>query len=120
MLQISERRAKERNLNNIKFVKTKNYKLPIEDRIFNKILLVNVYHEFNDKKKMICELNRTLKKNGYLYLIDWKCEEMDLGPPPEHRVAPEKVVNDFEKNGFIMINNKEIYQFNYVIVFRKN
>ncbi|RCK73356.1 MAG: SAM-dependent methyltransferase [Ignavibacteriae bacterium] len=117
MLQVCRNRALEKKITNIEYVKIKNERLPFSKQFFDKILLVNVYHELEDSKKIINELKRTIKSNGRIYLIDWKYEEMEFGPPLEHRIPPDKVVDEFKQKNISLIEISEIYRFNYVLVF---
>lgn len=117
MLQVCRNRALEKKITNIEYVKIKNERLPFSKQFFDKILLVNVYHELEDSKKIINELKRTIKSDGRIYLIDWKYEEMEFGPPLEHRIPPDKVVDEFKQKNISLIEISEIYRFNYVLVF---
>lgn len=117
MLQVCRNRALEKKITNIEYVKIKNERLPFSKQFFDKILLVNVYHELEDSKKIINELKRTIKSDGRIYLIDWKYEEMEFGPPLEHRIPPDKVVDEFKQKNISLIEIPEIYRFNYVLVF---
>jgi len=49
------------------------------------------------------EMNRLLRTNGYVFVIDWKYEDINSGPPLEHRLPMQKVINDFLANGFNLL-----------------
>lgn len=120
MLNICRSRALKSKTRNIEYVLIKDYKLPFNKKFFDRILLVNVYHEMKNKKKTIGEFKRTLKPDGFLYLIDWKYENMDIGPPLKHRVPMNVVIKDFSKHGFSIIDKIDVYNFNYMLVLKKD
>lgn len=120
MLNICKSRSNKFNLPNIEYVKTEEKILPIKSEIFDELLLVNVYHEFPDRNKIGKELNRILKSRGILYIIDWHYKIMDFGPPLEHRISEKRLIEDMELAGFNFVKDYSIYEFNYVLEFKKD
>ena len=119
MLNICKSRAADMNLENIEYIKSNENRLNIDTSSVDVVLLVNVYHEFPDDGKMISELNRILKKDGKLFLIDWHYEEMDFGPPLEHRIPEKTLIAELKSAGFSFISNYDIYSDNYTLEFVK-
>ena len=52
------------------------------------VLMTNLFFEIDEKKKVMEEGKRVLKKGGKLLIVDWK-EEAPLGP--EKRISPSKI-----------------------------
>ena len=119
MLDICKSRTEKFNLSNIEYIKTGKDFIPIDSDILDNVLLVNVYHEFPDRKNTNMELNRIVKNGGKLFVIDWRCQEMDFGPPLEHRITEEKLIAELEISNFTFVNKFDIYEFNYVLEFKK-
>ncbi|NOX17162.1 MAG: class I SAM-dependent methyltransferase [Chlorobi bacterium] len=117
MLKICRRRADEKSIDNIEYVKSEGDATPLQDNSVNKVLLANVFHEFRERDFVAQEIGRILRRGGTAFIIDWKYEEMDFGPPLNHRLKPETVIRSFEKNGFELKHQWEIYEFNYVLGF---
>lgn len=61
----------------------------------DKILLVNVLHEFDDAGEMIKSLNSHLKEGGRFIAIDWQKKETAGGPPVGHRICKEEAMGYF-------------------------
>jgi len=119
MLTICKRRASEKMLQNIEYIQIKDENIPIGSDLLDHILLVNVFHEFDYREKILTELKRALKRTGSVYLIDWKYEKMDFGPPLEHRLRADEVIKDFIETGYVVREESDIYRYNYVLVFGK-
>lgn len=54
----------------------------------NLVLMTNLFFEVEEKKKVMEEGKRVLKKGGKLLVVDWK-EDASLGP--EKKVSPEEI-----------------------------
>lgn len=119
MLGICKRRAEEQKLKNIKYIESGGVAISLEDDSVDKVLLVNVFHELQERDKVVKELNRILKLKGHAFIIDWKYEKMDFGPPLEHRVTIQKVTHDLTTNGFTFVRSWDIYEIDYVLEFKK-
>ncbi len=119
MLKICKKRASERNLKNIVYIQVKGSYHKFDSDMFDAVILANVYHEFDERQKIILEIKRTLKKFGFVYLIDWKYEKMDFGPPLEHRMPVEDVIKEFTEVGYKLKIQSSIYPYNYMLAFTK-
>ncbi len=119
MLGICKRRAEEQKLKNIEYIKSDGVVISLEDDSVDKVLLVNVFHELQERTKVVKELNRILKLKGHAFIIDWKYEEMDFGPPLEHRVTIQEVTHKLTTNGFTFVRSWDIYEIDYVLEFKK-
>ncbi len=119
MLDICRSRAREANLDNIEFIKSDSTEINIPSESVERILLVNVFHEFSAVDDVIRELGRILKPAGRVYNIDWRYERMEVGPPLDHRIREEQVVGNFKFSGFSFAGTHDIYEQNYVLEFIK-
>jgi len=119
MLNICRNRAIENSIKNIEFVQSSGEEFNLSANSVSNVLMVNVLHEFNNTKQAINEINKILETNGMVYIIDWKVIETEFGPPLAHRIPPEEVIKNFEGNGFKFIKNFELYDYYYVLSFKK-
>ena len=51
------------------------------------VLFANSFHDIRDKDKVIMEMDRILRKDGRIIILDWKKEEMETGPPYRLRMS---------------------------------
>ncbi|MFC1547854.1 class I SAM-dependent methyltransferase [Candidatus Neomarinimicrobiota bacterium] len=80
---------------NLVTVLTEESYIPLEDGIADMIFMSAVYHEFDDRPKMVKELIRLAKPDARFIVIDWNLHSDEQGPPLEHRVPKEIVVQEF-------------------------
>ena len=119
MLEICQTRAAESKLSNITYIESASAKLNVESSSLDKVLIANVYHEFPSTQEVINELSRLLKQDGRLYVIDWRFEQMEMGPPLEHRIPEIQVIDSFESAGFQFRQKHDIYEHDYFLEFAK-
>ncbi|MHB8423102.1 MAG: class I SAM-dependent methyltransferase [Leptospirales bacterium] len=89
--------------------------LPLSDGEIGIVLMVNVYHEIEDRRATLAELLRILSPAGSLFIIDWKKEETPLGPPLEERVPEVDIYDDLLSSGFDRIRSWDIYPWHVTI-----
>ena len=119
MLDVCSSRASDKSISNIVFMESDSTDIAISSDSVDKVLLVNVYHEFPSVENVIREFNRILKSGSHLFVIDWRIEPMESGPPPDHRISESQVIEDFETAGFTFAGQHEIYSQNYDLQFIK-
>jgi ubiquinone/menaquinone biosynthesis C-methylase UbiE len=78
------------------------------DRIF----VVNVLHEFEDRARLVHEIRRVLKESGRVSLVDFHKKQTSFGPPLNERISIDDVEGIF--SGFTSVESwsfNEFYQF---------
>ena len=117
MLDICRQRAEKAGAKNIEYIHVRDTRLPLDDNAVDHLLLANVFHEFDDREKTVAELRRVLRPGGMLYIIDWKYEEMDSGPPLAHRLPEEQVIAEVTAHGFTSRPALPLYASQYTLPF---
>lgn len=82
-------------------------------------LMVDAYHEVEDRVSMLSNIAKALKPQGRLGIIDFRLDGTGPGPAPEERVSPDVVVNDAKKAGLRLIRQEPFLQFQYFLIFGK-
>jgi ubiquinone/menaquinone biosynthesis C-methylase UbiE len=80
------------------------------------VLMTNLLFECENKKKVLEEGKRVLKKEGKLLIVDWK-KESKIGP--EEKVSPEEVKKMAEDLGFKLEEEFEAGPHHWALVFSK-
>jgi ubiquinone/menaquinone biosynthesis C-methylase UbiE len=82
--------------------------IPVENSSADLVFMIYLHHELNKPEKMLEESLKLLKEGGKICIIDWKKEEMPMGPPLSIRFLPETVKKQLGSVGFekIDIDNK--------------
>src|SRR4030042_5412577 len=73
MIEIAEKRKQKEGINNVDFRVASAFNLPFEDSVFDKVSISLVLHEIDSEKrtKVISEMKRVVKKDGYLIFTDF-------------------------------------------------
>jgi ubiquinone/menaquinone biosynthesis C-methylase UbiE len=101
-------KASSQGLTNIKaMVSDITQSLPIEDNIIDVCLLATVLHipdVVKSEKTLFTEIQRVLKPDGHMALVEIKKEDMPFGPPLHMRLSSEDVEALVMKYGFLKIS----------------
>jgi ubiquinone/menaquinone biosynthesis C-methylase UbiE len=82
-------------------------------------LLVDAYHEIENRVAVLSSLARALKPQGRIAVVDFKLEGTGPGPSPEERVSPDVVVKDAAKAGLKLIRQETFLPYQYFLIFGK-
>lgn len=96
---------------------------PLDDprlprRQFDLVLVVDTYHHFPDRLEYLQRLREALRPGGRLAIIDYHAGELPVGPPPEHKLAREVVLEEAARAGFRLIEEPAILPYQYFLIFR--
>jgi ubiquinone/menaquinone biosynthesis C-methylase UbiE len=86
--------------------------LPFADGTMDRIFVVNVLHEFEDRDRLVKEIRRALKEGGRVSLVDFQKRPTSFGPPVDERIDIGDVEAIF--SGFTSLESwsfEEFYQF---------
>jgi len=79
----------------IRLVRSKLPDIPLPDASVDRVLMVNVFHEVRDKRKLAKEISRVLRRDGMITDVDWQARETERGPPMHERVPMKEVPSFF-------------------------
>jgi len=82
------------------------------------ILIVDTLHHIDDRPAYLRRLRQSLKPNGRVAVIDFEMEKTPVGPPLDHRLAREQVIEEFNLAGYKLIDEPRILPYQYFLVFR--
>lgn len=96
------------NTNNVFPLQIEDNQIPFANEDLIAVWSIAVYHELDTPEKWLANSYNALKKGGKILIIDWspaQSPEIEMGPPLNHRIKPEKVKEDLQKSGFKNIVN---------------
>lgn len=79
----------------ITLVRAELPEIPLPDDSVDRVLMVNVFHEVLDKRKLASEISRVLRSDGRITDVDWQARETERGPPMHERVPMAEVPDLF-------------------------
>jgi len=82
------------------------------------ILVADTYHHIGNRTQYFARLKASLRPGGRLAIVDFKADSPN-GPPPQHRIPPEKVTEELDAAGYTLINAYQFLPRQYFLVFRK-
>ena len=117
MIESIERRVQREALRNVRLVlgTTEDPRLPAG--ALDAALIVDAYHEMDDRIELLRNLARSLKPGGRLGIVDFRLDGGGPGPPIEERIAPEVVIDEAEQAGLRLISHETFLPFQYLLVF---
>ncbi|MCP8310221.1 MAG: methyltransferase domain-containing protein [Candidatus Methylarchaceae archaeon HK02M1] len=118
MLEFLERKIQRLKIRNIEPLLSKEEGIPLEDESLDLLVSINTLHEFGDKKRIVEEMRRVLRRYRELLIVDFKKKDTGFGPPVTIRVSKEQVKSLFEKRGFTTLRSKDL-MYHYLLVFQR-
>ena len=119
MITAISRRVSREGFNNVKAVLGLKNDPRLPASSLDAVLVVDAYHEIEDRVTMLSNLAKALKPQGRLGIIDFRLDGTGPGPAPEERVSPDVVVNDAKKAGLRLIKQEPFLQYQYFLIFGK-
>ena len=118
MIEAIGARIQRENLLNVRTVlgTAKDPRLP---RGIDAVVIVDAYHEMEDPVTLLKNVERSLKPQGRIGVVDFNPGGGGPGPAPDERVAPEAVIGAASKAGLQLISQQAIPPFQFLMVFGK-
>lgn len=104
---------------NIAAVQIEEEIIPIKDNFVDLVFMGNLYHELNNRKKVLQETCRVLKSGGETAIWDWKKQQMDIGPPLSSRIPQGILENELKEQGFTDLEFYDILPYHNLVVASK-
>lgn len=117
MIESIERRVQREALRNVRLVlgTTEDPRLPAG--ALDAALIVDAYHEMDDRIPLLRNLERSLKPSGRLGIVDFRLDGGGPGPPLDERIDPDLVVREAELAGLRLLSHETFLPFQYLLVF---
>ena len=101
---------------NVEFIEADLTNIPIHDGVVDVVLLANVFHDVKAVGNIVvAEVSRILNNKGIVIIIDWKKEQMEIGPPYELRMHQGDYLEYFSKFKIVKEFDTGIYHYGMVL-----
>jgi len=117
MLNAITRRVQREGLQNVRPILGRGSDPRLPARSLDAVLVVDAYHEIEDRVTMLANIARALKPQGRIGVVDFKLDGTGPGPAPEERVSPDVVVKDAERAGLRLIRQEPFLEYQYFLIF---
>ncbi|MUP46973.1 class I SAM-dependent methyltransferase [Gramella sp. BOM4] len=119
MMEAIRKRRKSSGQENIELIKGSEKSVNLPENSVDKILMVDVYHEFSFPVEMLESMHRALKEDGKIFLIEYKGEDDTIPIKKLHKMTEAQAVKEFEANGFRLQENIGNLPWQHCMVFVK-
>jgi ubiquinone/menaquinone biosynthesis C-methylase UbiE len=90
----------------------------LPDRSVDLVFIVDTFHHLDDRLTYLRRLRRALKPGGRVAIVDWFKRPLPEGPPPEHKLARDQVVQEMAAAGYQLDEEPAILPYQYFLIFR--
>jgi SAM-dependent methyltransferase len=119
MVDYMQRRADEQGYANVEVRMVAGDDPGLAAESVDRILIVDTWHHIPERKAYSARLAAALAPGGAVYVVDFELDD-PYGPPRDHRVSPQRVVEELEAGGLTAeISNTEELDHQYVIIGRR-
>ena len=117
MLMEIENTKQINKVTNVKTILGSEKSVQLPKNSIDKILMVDVYHEFNFPIEMITSIKNALKPQGQLFLIEYKGEDPKVPIKKIHKMTEKQAVKEMEAAGFKLKSNIKNLPWQHCMVF---
>ena len=120
MLHEIELKKKSNRILNIETILGSEKSINLPKHSLDKVLLVDVYHEFSDPIEMIESIKNALKPNGLLFLIEYRGEDSNVPIKKIHKMTEKQSILEMKTAGFKLKENIDNLPWQHCMIFEKN
>jgi ubiquinone/menaquinone biosynthesis C-methylase UbiE len=118
MLDLLKKYAAQERIKNIATVLGTDTDTRLPAGSVDRILMVDVYHEFQKPEPMLASLRRTLAPGGRIILVEYRLEDDTASHINiKHRMSVEQVLSEWNAAGYELVNRIETLPAQHVFIF---
>lgn len=117
MLAAIQYKKDNSNIQNINLVLGDEQSVNLPKNAVDKVLMVDVYHEFSFPYQMIQSIKSALKPGGKLFLIEYRAEDAWVPIKQIHKMTQQQAVLELEASGFRLEQNIDNLPWQHCMVF---
>lgn len=120
MLAAMEVKKGEHGIENIALVKGSEQSTNLSVNSVDKVLMVDVYHEFSYPYEMMASIKNALRPYGKVYLIEYRGEDPEVPIKLLHKMTEAQAVKEMKAAGFRLSENIDNLPWQHCMVFEVN
>lgn len=117
--EISNRKERDQ-IKNVRVRKGGEKNINIAENSLDKVLMVDVYHEFNYPAEMLVSIKKALKADGKLFLIEYRGEDESVPIKELHKMTETQAIKEMQAAGMKLYRNIDNLPWQHCMVFIKN
>ena len=119
MLAAMASKKVDMEVGNVTLVQGTEKSVNLPPNTMDKVLLVDVYHEFNFPYEMMLSIREALAPDGKVYLIEYRGEDPLVPIKEVHKMTEEQAEREMEAAGFKLLKNITNLPWQHCMVFQK-
>ena len=119
MLAAMREKKDQQKVINVKLVKGGPKSVNLPENSVDKILMVDVYHEFDHPSEIIASVVKAMRSDGKLYLIEYRMEDSDVPIKRIHKMSEAQAVKEMKAAGLKLKQNIDNLPWQHCMVFEK-
>lgn len=84
----------------------------------DRVLVVDTYHHIDDRLAYFGRMRATLAPAGRVVIVDFHKRPLPVGPPPEHKIERQVVVDEMVQAGYRLADEKSTLPYQYFLIFQ--
>ena len=120
MLEAIFSNKKYEEYKNIELIEGSEKKIDLPVKSVDKVLMVDVYHEFEYPKEMLASIYKSLKKEGEIYLIEYRLEDDAVPMKKLHKMSEKQAIKEMKLSGFRLKKNITNLPWQHCMIFVKS
>jgi arsenite methyltransferase len=117
MILHMNRYIRDKKVNNVTTILSAPDDPLLQDASINRFFICNTWHHIENRPQYIALMKKMLKPGGQVIVLDYKKEQLPVGPPPEMKMAREEAIREMEGNGFKLAKEHTFLPYQYFLVF---
>ncbi len=117
MLAELRRKKKENKQENVRVVQGGIQGANLPESSVDKVLMVDVYHEFSHPVEMLASIRKALRPGGTVYLIEYRGEDPSVPIKELHKMTEAQAVREMQAAGFELLKNYDNLPWQHCMVF---
>ncbi|HEA29450.1 MAG TPA: class I SAM-dependent methyltransferase [Leeuwenhoekiella sp.] len=119
MLSAMRTKKQETGIRNVELIKGSEKSVNLPENSVDKVLMVDVYHEFNFPVAMIASIKKALRPDGEIYLIEYRGEDENIPIKRLHKMTEKQAVKEMQAAGMQLKENIANLPWQHCMVFVK-
>jgi SAM-dependent methyltransferase len=83
----------------------------------DRVLIVDTYHHIDGRLGYFDRIKRSLAPDGRVAIVDFHKRPLPVGPPLEHKLAREFVIDEMRQAGWSLADEKTFLPYQYFLLF---
>lgn len=104
---------------NVEVTKGSRKSVNLPENSMDKVLMVDVYHEFDYPREMIASIKRALKEDGKIFLIEYRGEDAKVPIKRLHKMTEAQAIKEMQAAGLKLDRNISNLPWQHCMVFVK-